>query len=60
MNESFKEHQAQIRLTAEQYIYLNKQKKKFTCSTSAYFRSLLVKDMNTTNAEIITQDKGGE
>jgi len=60
MNESFKGYQAQIRLTAEQYIYLNKQKKKFTCSTSAYFRSLLVKDMHKTNAEIKTQHKGGK
>ena len=46
MNESLKEHQAQIRMTNEQYDYLQEQRRARNCTTSAYFRSLLTKDMN--------------
>jgi len=51
MNESFKDYQAQIRLTKEQYEYLRKTKKEKHCSTSAYFRALLVADMKKTNTK---------
>jgi len=43
-------HQAQIRLTKDQYEYLRKTKKEKHCSTSAYFRSLLVADMKSSIA----------
>jgi len=55
MLEQYKDgHMAQIRLTKNQYEYLRKIKREKHCSTSAYFRSLLVADMmsHTTSGEV--------
>ena len=57
MNESRKPHQAQIRITDEQYNYLEAEKRARNCSTSAYFRHLLIADMSKNIAS--HGDKGG-
>jgi len=49
MLEQKKEYQSQIRLTKAQYDYLQKTKAAKHCTTSAYFRALLVADMNKSN-----------
>ena len=61
MLEQRKEYQCQIRLTEEQYDYLKGQRAAKRCSTSAYFRSLLVADMNKkTKSKSAENHKGGK
>ena len=46
MLEQKKYYHCQIRLTTIMYNYLQTQRVEKSCSVSAYFRSLLVADMN--------------
>jgi len=60
MLEQRKEHQCQIRLTDAQYNYLQMVKREKKCAGSAYFRGLLVADMNNDNNETTNQSVGGK